>query len=111
MDVVPLRNLRVIREAGLALCNCMGRAGRSERKRDIAKFLVRDRDGRAMAMFSARTGAAVFEPLELRGRYNREADAAAWSVTHLSRAPCLVAEGEKGQWQSSSRVDLPVLSF
>jgi hypothetical protein len=76
VEVVPLRNLHAVREAGFALRNCMGRAGRQERNRDVALFLMRDASGRAQAMFSADLDRRSTEPREIRGHCNREVDAA-----------------------------------
>jgi hypothetical protein len=74
LEIVPLRNLRAVREAGLALRNCMGRAEEQDIERSPALFLAREVRGRTLAMFSsyAEDGGAL---LEIRGRYNRSADA------------------------------------
>lgn len=93
LEVVPLRDLRAVREAGLALRNCMGRAERTDRKRGVAMFLIRDGNDRAVAMFSARSGTTAFELLELRGRHNRNVDASVWSV---ARAYLALGERSKG---------------
>jgi hypothetical protein len=74
LEIVPLRNLRAVREAGLALRNCMGRVEGQDIERSPALFLVCEVQGRALAMFSsyAKDGGAL---REIRGRYNRDADA------------------------------------
>lgn len=73
VDFEPLRSLRAVREAGLALRNCMGRAESDDSEHAPSLFLMRAAHGRALAMFSAHAkecGGMV----EIRGRHNRDVD-------------------------------------
>lgn len=72
VTIVPLCTLRAVHAAGVALRNCMARV---EYRDDICPsplFVVRDMEGREVAMFDAYRGDA--EPREIRGRYNRGVD-------------------------------------
>lgn len=77
VEILPLRDLRAVREAGMTLRNCMARAGAEPESRRQPLFLMRDTNGHALAMFTGYANGAVngSGPEEIRGRYNREVDA------------------------------------
>ncbi len=104
VEIIPLRDLRALREAGLALRNCMGRAEADIVQWDIAYFLLRERDGRALAMFSADACGACDEPLQMRGRYNSEPHPALCGYARLY----LKIERHAAGTLAAARVPVPV---
>lgn len=74
--VVPLTSLHAVRRAGIALHNCLSNATQSKtRDATEALYLIRNEEGRAVAMFSASEGqSGTLESRSVRGRYNQHGD-------------------------------------